>query len=179
MQMVATDIVGPFPTTANGNKYILVASDYFTKLVEAYAIPNQEATTVAGKLVDNMFCHFGLPQQLHSDMGAQFKSRVVREMCSMLHIKKTHTTPYHPQGDGLVERANCTIQNMLKTATNSQANDWENCLPKVCLAYNTSKHASTGYTPFYLMFGRQPHMPLDIICDRICEKGSSTHMHPL
>jgi len=163
LQMVATDIMGPFPTTANGNKYILVASDYFTKWVEAYAIPNQEATTVAGKLVDNMFCHFGLPEQLHSDMGAQFESRVVREMCNMLHIKKTHTTPYHPQGDGLVERANRTIQNMLTTATNGQANEWENCLPKVCLAYNTSKHASTGYTPFYLMFGRQPHMPLDII----------------
>lgn len=163
MQMVATDIMGPFPTTTNGNKYILVASDYFTKWVEAYAIPNQEATTVAGKLVDNMFCHFGLPEQLHSDMGAQFESRVVKEMCTMLHINKTHTTPYHPQGDGLVERANRTIQNMLTTATNSQGDDWENCLPKVCLAYNTSKHASTGYTPFYLMFGRQPHMPLDVI----------------
>ena len=62
-----------------------------------------------------------------------------------------------------MERANRTIQNMLTTATNSQSNDWENCLLKVCLAYNTSKHASTGYTPFFLMFGRQPHMPLDVI----------------
>ena len=163
MQMVATDIMGPFPITTHGNKYILVASDYFTRWVEAYAIPNQEATTVAGKLVNNMFCHFGLPEQLHSDMGAQFESRVVKEMCNMLHINKTHTTPYHPQSDGLVERANRTIQNMLTTATNGQAGDWEDCLPKVCLAYNTSKHTSTGYTPFYLMFGRQPNMPLDII----------------
>jgi len=163
MQMVATDIMGPFPATASGNKYILVASDYFTRWVEAYAIPNQEATTVAGKLVDNMFCHFGLPEQLHSDMGAQFESRIIKEMCKMLHINKTHTTPYHPQSDGLVERANRTIQNMLTTTTNSKTGDWENCLPKVCLAYNTSKHASTGYTPFYLMFGRQPHMPLDVI----------------
>lgn len=71
MQMVAADIMGPFPTTSNENKYILVASDYFTRWVEAYAIPNQEATTVAGKLVNNMFCHFGLPEQLHSDMGTQ------------------------------------------------------------------------------------------------------------
>ena len=110
-----------------------------------------------------MFCHFGLPEQLHSDMVAQFESRVVKEMCSMLNISKTHTTPYHPQSDGLVERANRTIQNMLTTATNTQAGNWESCLPKVCLAYNTSKHMSTGYTPFYLMFGRQPKMPLDII----------------
>ena len=77
--MVAADIKGPFPTTTNGNKYILVASDYITKWVEAYAIPNQEAITIAGKLVDNMFCHFGLPEQLHSDMGAQFESKVVGE----------------------------------------------------------------------------------------------------
>jgi len=115
--------MGPFPTTANGNRYILVASDYFTKWVEAYAIPNQEATTIAGKLVDNMFCDFGLPEQLHSDMGAQFESRMVKKMCNMLHINKTHTTPYHPQGDGIVERANCTIQNMLTTVTNSHYND--------------------------------------------------------
>ena len=125
MQMVATDIMGPFPITTQGNKYILVASDYFTRWVEAYAIPNQEATTVAGKVVNNMFCHFGLPEQLHLDMGAQFESRVVKEMCNMLDINKTHTTPYHPQSDGLVERANRTIQNMLTTATNGQAGDWE------------------------------------------------------
>ena len=67
MQMVATDIV---VESTNGNKYILVASDYFTRWAEAYAIPNQEATTVATKLIDNMFCRFGIPEQLHSDMGA-------------------------------------------------------------------------------------------------------------
>ena len=163
MQMVATDIMGPFPTSANGNKYILVASDYFTRWVEAYAIPNQEALTVARKLIDHMFCRFGLPEQLHSDMGAQFESKVIKEVCDMLHIRKTHTTPYHPQSDGLVERLNRTIQSMLATSVNGQVEEWESCLPKVCLAYNTSKHAATGYTPFFLMFGRQPHMPLDII----------------
>ena len=97
-------------------KYILVASDYFTRWVEVYAIPNQEALTVARKLVDNMFCHLGLPEQLYSDMGAQFEPRVVKGVCNMLHIKKTHTTPYHSQSDGLVEWPNCTIQT---TAINS------------------------------------------------------------
>jgi len=73
LQIVAADIMGPLPTSKNGNRYILVVSDYFTKWVEAYAIPNQEATTVAHQLI-NMFCHFSLPEQLHSDMGAQFES---------------------------------------------------------------------------------------------------------
>ena len=96
-------------------------------------------------------------------MGAQFESRLVKEMCKMLNINKTHTTLYHPQSDGLVERANHTIQNTLTTATNSQGGVWESCLLKVCLAYNTSKHISTGYTLFYLMFGCQPKMSLDVI----------------
>ena len=90
-------------------------SDYFTHWVEAYGIPNQEANTVAGKIVDEVFCRFGIPEQLHSDMGAQFESKLIHEICKLLHINKTHTTPYHPQSDGLVERLNRTIQSMLAT----------------------------------------------------------------
>ena len=163
LEMVAADIMGPLPTSKQGNRYILVVSDYFTRWVEAYAIPNMEATTVAQKLIDNMFCRFSLPKQLHSDMGTQFESKVVKEMCRLLHIRKTHTTPYHPQGDGLVERLNRTIQNMLATVVDSQSNEWEDYLPKVCFAYNTSEHTSTGFTPFFLMYGREATMPLDII----------------
>lgn len=163
MQMVAADIMGPLPKSKNGNRYVLVASDYFTRWAEAYAIPNQEAITVATKLVDNMFCRYSIPEQLHSDMGAQFESQVMKQVCEILHINKTHTTPYHPQGDGLVERLNRTIQGMLATAVKEHSEDWEDHLPKVCFAYNTSEHSSTGFTPFHLMYGRQARMPLDII----------------
>ena len=74
MQMVAVDILGPLPKTAAGNKYIVVAGDYFTKWIEAYAVPNQEALTIAEKLLDEMFCRFSLPERLHSDQGRQFES---------------------------------------------------------------------------------------------------------
>ena len=133
MQMVAADIMGPLPASKNGNRYILVASDYFTRWIEAYAIPNQGAITVARKLVDNMFCRFSLPEQLHTDMGAQFESKLIKEICTLLHINKTHTTPYYPQSDGLVERLNRTIQAMLATAIDEKE-EWEECLLKVCLA---------------------------------------------
>ena len=103
MEIVATDIMGPFPTSSRGNKYNLVVSDYFTRWVEAYGIPNQEATTVAKALVDNMFCRFSIPRQLHSDQGAEFESRWIKELSKMLQINKFRTTPYHPQSDGLVE----------------------------------------------------------------------------
>ena len=103
MQLVATDIVGPFPESSSGNFYILVAVDYFTRWVEAYPIPCQEASVVARKLVDEMFCCFSPPEQLLSDQGRQFESQLM-EVCKLLEIQKSRTTPYHPQCDGLVER---------------------------------------------------------------------------
>lgn len=85
------------------------------------------------------------------------------ELCKLLHIRKTRTTPYHPQCDGMVERFNRTLLNMLSMHYKEHPWDWENHIRKVCMAYNTSVHSSTGYSPFYLMFGRQAHLPVDVI----------------
>ena len=146
MQVVAVGILGPLPESDAGNNYILVAGDYFTRWVEAYPIPNQEAITVANKLVDEMFCWFSLPEQLHSDQGQQFKSQLVAEVCKILNIHKSRTTPYHPQNDGMVERFNRTLLGMLAATTKEHPFDWEEQIRKVCMAYNTSVHATTGYT---------------------------------
>ena len=163
MQLVAVDILGPLPESEAGNLYILVASDYFTRWVEAYPLPNQEATTVARKLTDELFFRFSPPEQLHSDQGRQFESTVIAEMCKLLGIAKTRTTPYHPQCDGLVERFNRTLLAMMATAVQERPFEWEGHLRRLCMAYNTSVHPTTGYTPFYLMFGRQARMPIDIM----------------
>ena len=101
--------------------------------------------------------------QLHSDQGKQFESEVMKEVCDILGIKKSRTSPYHPQCDGLVEHSNRTLLSMLATTTQSHLFDWEDQLPKVCMAYNTSVHASTGYTPFFLMYGRQARLPIDLV----------------
>ncbi len=162
MQVVATDIVGPFPESPTGNTYILVAANYFTRWVEAYAIPNQEASTVATKLMDEMFCRFGVPDQLHSDQGRQFESDLVQELCRVLHIRKSRTTPYHPQSDGLVERLNRTLLSMMATTVRDHPEEWECHLPKLCMAYNTSVQPTTGFAPFSLMFGRKARIPLDV-----------------
>ena len=97
MQIVAVDIMGPF---LKGKTHILVASDYFTRWAEAYAIPNLEETTVSS----NFRC--GSPEQLHADQGRDFESSIMAEVCKTLRISNTRTTPYHPQLDGLVERLN-------------------------------------------------------------------------
>ena len=156
MQVIAVDIMGPLPESSNKNSYILVVGDYFTCWMEAYAIHDQEAATVAQKLVDDVFCRLGIPEHLHSDQGKQFESKLIQELCKILKISKTRTTAYHPQCDGLVERFNRTLQDMIATITVDHPFDWEEALPKVCIAYNTSIHSTTGYSPFYLMYGREP-----------------------
>jgi len=106
MERLAMDILGPLPLTPRGNKFVLVVTDYFTKWTESYVIPNQEATTVAEKLVSEFVCRFGVPREIHSDQGSNFESKVMTAVCKLLDIDKTRTTPLHPQSDGQVERYN-------------------------------------------------------------------------
>jgi transposase InsO family protein len=116
--------------------------------------------TVTNELVSNFFLRFSPPEQLHSGQGRQFESALLQEVCRTLCIHKTH---YHPQGDGLVERFNRNLLSMLATSAKDNPATWETHLPKLCLAYNTSIQASTGYTPFFLMFGREARLPVDIM----------------
>ena len=161
MQIVAVDILGPLPESDAGNSYLLVVGEYFTRWMEAFPIPNQEAVTVARTLIDKYFCRFGLPEQLHSDQGKQFVSDLLKEVCRVLRIAKSRTTAYHPQSDGLVERYNRTLLSMLSTCANEHPFKWEDYVQKVCMAYNTSIQATTEYTPYYLMFGREARLPID------------------
>ena len=165
MQMVAVDILGPLPP---GNKYIHVTGDYFTKWTEAYAIPNKEAVTVPKRLLDEMFCRFSLPEKLQ---GRQFEGEVVTQLCQLLAIEKTHTTPYHPQSDGLIERFNRTLLSMLATCLEDHPNEWDQQLSKLCMVYNSSVQSTTGYSPYFLMFGRDARLPMDIIYDTITPDG--------
>ena len=117
------------------NSYVLVAADYFTHWVEAYPIPNQEAVTVATKLVDEFFCRFSPPERLHSD---QERSAVVSEVCKLLGIAKCRTTPYHPQSDGLtgsIERCSICSPRLFGTAPSSGKNTFSVCAWRTTPAY--------------------------------------------
>ena len=109
MQIVAVDILGPLPQTNSGNKYILVAGDYFSKWVEAYPIKDQEAATIAQKLLDEMFCRFSPPEQLHSDQGRQFEAGLITELCQMLHIYILRRHVQHPTTHSLMVKLNDSI----------------------------------------------------------------------
>lgn len=123
MERVAIDVLGPLPKTKSGNEYILIAQDYFTKWVEAFPLPNQQATTVGEVLVNQFFCRFGVPMELHSDLGKNFESVVFQEICKLIQITKTRTTPYHPESDGMVERFNRTLENGLTMFVNENQTD--------------------------------------------------------
>ena len=106
-----------------------------------------------------------MPEHLYSDQGRQFESKVIKAICKILYIRKTWTTPYHPQSDGQVEWLNWTLLAMLATCIEEHPFQWEEKLKKVCFAYNTSIHSTTGHTPFFLMFGRQARLPVDLLFD--------------
>eukprot|EP00731_Ephydatia_muelleri_P024465 Em0016g736a len=177
LQRVAMDIMGPLPETSRGNKYILVIADYFTKWSEAYPIPNMEAITVAKCVVNEFICRFGVPEQLHSDQGRNFESKVIKNICDLLQIRKTRTSPYHPQSDGLVERFNRTLLNLLSTAVVDAERDWGVQLPLLMFAYRTSMHETNGVTPFEMMFGREVVLPehlmfnLPVSTEQVLQEG--------
>ena len=101
-QKVAVDLVGPMPETPRGNKWILVLTDHFTRWQDAIPLVDATAPTVATALEERVFCYLGVPEQLHSDQGAQFEGELMAELCDLWGTQKTRTSPYHPQGNGMV-----------------------------------------------------------------------------
>ena len=165
-ERIAVDVAGPFPVTESGNKYFMVVMDYFTKWPEVFAIPNQEAATVASKLLEEVICRFGVPLEIHSDQGRNFESQIFQEVCKLLGMHKTRTTPYHPQSDGMVERFNQTLERHLAKLVDNHQRDWDTYIPLFLLAYRTSEHEGTKTTPAYVNFGRELRLPVDLLTGR-------------
>lgn len=166
MERVGIDILGPFPRTEKGNRYVLTAMDYFTKWPEAYSLPDQEAETIVDALLDGMFSRFGVPDTIHTDQGRNFESRLFAAMCKQLGAHKTRTTPLHPQSDGLVERFNRTLAQQLAMVTAKHQRDWDNHLPLVLMAYRSVTQDSTSCSPALLMLGREVRTPAEMVVGR-------------
>ena len=104
-----------------------------------------------------------MPSRLHSDQGGEFENQTIRQLNKLLSIEKSRTTPYHPQSNGACERMNQTLLKMLRTLSESDKSCWPDSVNKLIHAYNCSPHSSTGYSPFFLMFGREPKLPIDLM----------------
>ena len=149
------------PVTEAGNKYVVVFADYLTKWVEAFAVKDQSAETIAHLLVEEIFCRHGAPQQLLSDRGANFLSELVSEICKILRIKKVNTSGYHPQTNGLVEKFNSTLISMISKVAETSGKDWDKQLPFLLFAYRAAVHDSTNEQCHSLisLYGRDPRIP--------------------
>ena len=159
---VAVDVLGPFPPSSKGSRYILVFSDYLTRWVEALSVPSVEATVIARLLIDEIISRHGAPRVLLSDRGTNFLSKVVAEVCKIFQIQKVNTSSYHPQTDGLVERFNSTLCQSLSMYVSKNQKDWDEFIPLVLFAHRTSVLDAIGDSPFYVLYGREPRLPIDV-----------------
>ena len=126
-------------------------------------MPNMEASTVAAILIKLVVSRFGIPYFIHSDQKRQFESKLFTEMCKLLQITKTRTTPYHPISDGMVDRFNKTLTAMLSAFVNKNHTNWYEKLQFVKMAYRSTEHETSGLTPNMCIFGRETTCPLDIM----------------
>jgi hypothetical protein len=162
MEEICIDLMGPFPESERGNKYVLVVVDSFSKWMEAYPVKNIEAKTVAEALVKEFISRFGVPYWIKSDRGKQFECELFNSMCDLLEVDHRMSTAFHPQGNSRVERMVKVVGNLLSSYCNSQRH-WDENLPLLTLAYRSTVHEVTGYTPNYVMMGREVLLPLDIM----------------
>ena len=159
---IAMDIIGPLPRSRKGNRYILVICDYATRYPEAFPLRSIDAEHVAEQLTQ-FFSRVGVPKEILTDQGSNFTSKLLAELYKLLSIHPIRTSPYHPQTDGLVERFNQTLKAMLRRAACEDGKDWDCLIPYLLFAYREVPQASTGFSPFELVYGRQVRGPLDIL----------------
>ena len=160
MELVCMDYLSLEPDSSN-TKDILVITDHYTKYAVAIPTKDQKATTVAKSLWEQFLVHYGFPEHLLSDQGRDFESQLIRELCTLAGITKVRTSPYHPRGNP-VERFNRTLLGMLGTLKEKEKSHWRDHVKPLTHAYNCTKNDVTGFTPYELMFGRQPRLPVDI-----------------
>ena len=159
-QVLSIDLVGPLTPTPRGNTNILVLSDHFTRWRDALPVQNGSAETIAEILEERVFCYLGVPERIHTDQGAQFESRLMAELCALWGVRKSHTTPYHPQSNGVVERGNRDLGDMLRSMLiGKDEEDWDLLLPQIMRTIRASPHKQTGETAKFLILAREVRLP--------------------
>ena len=156
------DIVGPLPKSRLSNRFILVICNKATRYLEAIPLRSIDAVHIAEELI-KVFAHLGIPEEILTDQGSKFTSQLLAELYCLLHVHPIHTSPYHPQTDGLVEQFNQTLKSMLRKSAAEKGKDWDKLVPNLLFAYREVSQASTGFFPFELFYGQDVRGPLDIL----------------
>ena len=168
-EMVAIDFLH-LDKCKGGFEYALVVCDHYTRFSQVYATRSKSSKAAADKLFNEFILQFGFPKMIHHDRGGEFNSDLFRELHRLTGIKSSSTTPYHAMGNGQVERMNRSLCNMLKALSEKEKKDWKRHLPKLAFAYNSTINKTTGYSPFYLLFGRQSILPIDTVFSSVTSR---------
>ena len=155
---------------------VLVLQDHFSKYVVAYVVKDQTARTAAETLRIGYFRLFSTPAYLVSDQGKAFTGHVITHLCELYGVQKLRTSPYHAQTNGQVERMNQTIIRMIGKLEEDRKACWSEHLPELLMAYNAKRSAVTGYSPYYLLFGRRPRIPVDYLFPTLRDSPHQTKM---
>lgn len=174
MDLVCIDFLS-METDSRGMSNVLVVTDHFTRYAQAFPTKNQTSQTVAKTLVDKFFVHYGLPARIHSDQGRDFESQLIKDLLNIMGVRKSRTTPYHPQGDPQPERFNRTLLSMLGTLSAEKKRQWSQHVPYLVHAYNSTRSDATGYSPYFLMFGREARLPVDLCFGTSQDKSVESH----
>uniref|UniRef100_A0A8D0AMC3 Integrase catalytic domain-containing protein n=1 Tax=Sander lucioperca TaxID=283035 RepID=A0A8D0AMC3_SANLU len=159
-EMLGVDLMGPFPRSSNGNIYLIVFVDYYTRWVEMFLLRKATAETVSQILRKEILTHWDVPTFILSGQGSQFVSSVFEETCRRWNLKQKRTSPYHPQTN-LTERINRNVKAMIASYVEDNHKSWDKYLPEFRFALNSAVHESTGVTPAELNIGRLLKGPLD------------------
>ena len=141
---------------------VLVITDHFTRYAQAFVTTSQTAHMVAVTLYEKYLVHYGWPEKLHSDQAGNFESKLIAELCKIAQVQKIRMTSYHTEGNAQCERFNQMLLGMIGSLNPSEKRHWQDWVPTLTHAYNCTRCDSTGFSPYYLMFGRVPHLPIDI-----------------
>ena len=162
LDRVHIDILGPFPISRSGNRYVLMLIDQFTRWLEAYPLPDQTAEQVARVVVDQFIARFGSPLYIHSDQGRNFGSDLFGSVCELLDIVKTRTTPTHPASNGQVERYNTILLALIRCHIDGASDKWDEAVPLLAGAIRSMQNRHTGMTANMLMLGREVRRPISL-----------------
>ena len=161
-QSVSVDFVGPLPRTPGGYKYILTVRDWFSKWPEAVPTRDMRTSTVLRSLTQEVFARHGFPERIHSDNQSSFRAQELVAHCADLGVKWTFTPPYSPKSN-IVERFHRDLNSALTSLCDGRPTQWKEHLPTALFAARTAVNVATGVSPFFLMHGRRPRCPLDLI----------------
>lgn len=160
-QKIGIDTCGPYPESINGNKYIVTIVDQYSGWADAYPVPDKTADRIAGILLNEVIPRHQCPQAIVTDNGSEYRNQVMETVCREMHVNHIFTSTYHPQGNGKTERFHRVLNDMLAKKTGTSITHWDDYIPHVLGAYRVGISDTTQHSPFFLLYGRDPVLPLD------------------